>query len=575
MYIVVPFEKKPLQMNRKKLKYWLLPLGIIVVLLLSLNTILESVAKKYIQNKLQVEEGDARYTVAITDIGLNIYTQKLSLGGIQLQPGPSGITEPGSTAESDTLRSGGISLLSIDQATIHGVGLSNFLWNRNLAINEIILDSVNLVILKDPNATKEEENEKDKNARALKRRGLVIDSLKLPGIDQIRLGKFRVSHFGSLILDSQSGDTISGFQSSGIALQGMELDAVGPENSYTFVPVVEDLEIHLGSQEYLLASGLYGIKFSSLVYRQRGQHLRIDSVAFQPKMELDSFASRNRYSYDRYNASIASIDLKGLELTRFLRTGRIYVRSLSLDSLSADIFKDKTKPLDQSKIKPLFTQSLGKMQLPMKLDTVSITNSSLTYYERLPDTDKHVEVSFSNMNGTILNVHSATYALDAEKPLTLQLETDLLDAVNVGLKLEMSYDSDAFSMSGQTSGTSKLKALNPTVYPAMNMSFQGGRLDGIQFQARGTSRSMRGSLTMLYTDLEVELFKKDHSENKTLSWIANGLIKHSNPNKRGKVIVGEIAVERNLYKGTMNYVWKGVQSGVVNTFNPLGKRQRK
>jgi hypothetical protein len=179
------------------------------------------------------------------------------------------------------------------------------------------------------------------------------------------------------------------------------------------------------------------------------------------------------------------------------------------------------------------------------------------------------------MKGAILNVHSAGYTEDAKQPLTLQLETDLLDAIHVGLEMQMSYATDAFSMKGRTDGTSKLMALNPTVYPAMNMRFQKGRLDGIQFQARGNSRRMKGTLTMRYSDLEVELFKADHLEDKTLSWLANGLVKHSNPNRRGKVIVGEIQVARDLNKGAMNYVWKGIQCGVMNTFNPLGKRTKR
>ena len=141
----------------------------------------------------------------------------------------------------------------------------------------------------------------------------------------------------------------------------------------------------------------------------------------------------------------------------------------------------------------------------------------------------------------------------------------------------MPYNSPdhTFYSSGHTKGTADFEKLNPTVYPAIGMKFKNGKLDGINFNFSGNSTRTKGELTMLYEDLEVELFKKNDSENKTISWVANTFVKKSNPNKSGKTIVGQIDFERIKYKGIGNYLWKSIQSGIVNSMAPFGKHKKK
>ena len=68
--------------------------------------------------------------------------------------------------------------------------------------------------------------------------------------------------------------------------------------------------------------------------------------------------------------------------------------------------------------------------------------------------------------------------------------------------------------------------------------------------------------------------KKFLSENKKVSWIANAFMKRSNPNKNGRTVTADINFERLKYKGFANYIWKSIQSGVVNSIMPFGKRRK-
>jgi hypothetical protein len=93
------------------------------------------------------------------------------------------------------------------------------------------------------------------------------------------------------------------------------------------------------------------------------------------------------------------------------------------------------------------------------------------------------------------------------------------------------------------------------------------------FDMWGTPRSLRGNLTLLYHNLDVALYKDNHEKRKTLSWAANLLLKKSNPKPNGNTIVSEIYTERTPYKGLANYLWKGLESGIINSLNPFGKHK--
>ena len=137
----------------------------------------------------------------------------------------------------------------------------------------------------------------------------------------------------------------------------------------------------------------------------------------------------------------------------------------------------------------------------------------------------------------------------------------------------MSYMTKRFTVKGHTEGTTDFSSLNKTVLPAIGLQFKSGRLDGLNFQMAGTPSALDGSLTLLYHHLEVELYKENQEKRKTLSWAANVLLKRSNPKPNGRTVVSEIYTERVPYKGLGNYLWKAVESGLINSLNPFGKHK--
>lgn len=530
----------------------LLLLGL-AILAAYLNPLLEGALKAYLTEKLVVHNQDARYALEFETLDLNIYRERLRLGGVRVRPSNSG----DSTAPHDRLQQ-----LRIPRVTLRGIRLAHFLWADELELHTIAFDSLMIRL------------DLQRGSDVADKGGIRIDSIRLPGFSSFKLDEFSIGRFQLQVRDSSGQDTLARFHGDELQLKGVAFAETDLEHREALIPGLSGLELELGPQKYSWGNGLYGLSFQHFRFRFDGGHLRIDSLSLEPMAGAESFAERHSYSYERYTAACSSLEISDLDLIGLLDQGRLYMGNVAIDGLQARIFRDKTRPYDTGNRVPMPPEALAGIALEIRTDSVLLQNARLDYYEQLPNTDQHVEVTFQDLNAAISNIRTTAASLSGPDTLKVALQSNLLDAVPVSLELQMPYAADRVLLTGRTSGSSRLHQLNPTIYPALNMRFTGGRLDGMYFTASGSSHRMRGELEMLYTDLEVELLDPDHETRKTLSWLANTLVKNSNPNRRGRTVVGTIDFERTPYKGVWNYVWKSVQSGVVNTLNPLGDRRR-
>jgi hypothetical protein len=99
-------------------------------------------------------------------------------------------------------------------------------------------------------------------------------------------------------------------------------------------------------------------------------------------------------------------------------------------------------------------------------------------------------------------------------------------------------------------------------------------IDNVTFSMNGNERSASGEVKFLYSDLKVNILKKDEGSHEykkkgLISLFANVLvIKDSNPGK-GETRIGHPHFTRDPQKSFFNLVWKTLFTGLKET--ALGK----
>ncbi len=553
-------------LKKKKIRILIAVLTVTIGFVLLINVLLESILKEYIAKELDVINAQNEYVLGITDVDVNIFLGNISISDFHAKPNEQLFA---SFAKGET-KEDALKQVFVSKASLSGLGLFNLVINRKFNLDGIEIDTLHFNFYKPykdyqvPSGSKEEKI------------NFSLDSIHLSGIHQIDLAEMKISDYGIYIIDASNKDTISSYQGKEFLFKGLDMNSLEESQGY-FTFNFSELELELKQQEFNLEGGLYAVSFDDLHYNYGEQKIELINFELKPIASPTEFASKFNQVYDITAASIDTLLISGLDIDPLFQSGVISIQQIDFNGLKASVFKDKTKPWDTEKIKKLPQMALKNMKQPLFINTLKINNSTFIYSEKLGYTDNLVNVNINNIQAEITYITSIRDSLTTGKNLDIKLNTDILNTLPFYIHITMPYNTQdhSFYASGYTKGTSDLEKLNPTVFPAIAMKFKKGKLDGINFSLQGNSTRTKGELTMLYEDLEVELFKKNESENKTISWVANTFVKRSNPHKNGKTIVGVIDFERVKYKGIANYLWKSVESGVVNSMAPFGKHKKK
>ena len=122
-----------------------------------------------------------------------------------------------------------------------------------------------------------------------------------------------------------------------------------------------------------------------------------------------------------------------------------------------------------------------------------------------------------------------------------------------------------------------LKDLNQLITPMAPAQVEGGHIKSLTFNTDASSKGATIEMQMLYNDLTVSVLKnKDGvlTTNTLVSTLANKVIKTNNPdkpNKRARHV--HLAIERDAYHSTFNYLWQILQPAVVESVGFSQKKQ--
>ena len=553
---------KPLY-KRKRFIIPILLLLVVIIVGLFANSILANYVKKAINEENALVSNTDDYQMTVDDVDVNLFGGSITLHRVHIEPteGHRQRFQDGETPE-DVLKE-----ILVDQASLEGLAIYNFVFSKRLMIDRIAVRELNFNFIrpKDQIAVKSLDKEKKSS--------FSLDSIYVPGIHQVDLGEMLIENYSLQAFNGSSADTLTSIKGSQFKVTGFNMEESKTNGFFHFDNSA--IEVHLEKQRYDLKGGLYYLAFDQFHYSYDQDLMAIDGFEYAPIVSQQAVADSLPFTSDVMDAYVKHLYVHGFKFRSALVSGAIDVDLVDVDSLNINLFKDKRKPWDLDKRPKLPNQTLKQIKQPLHIDSIRLRNTQFVYTERLPDTEAPVRVTINNIDAKLEYVTSIKDSLETDKPLALSLNADLLNTLPLQANLSMPYNKSQFRFWGTTSGATNFTSINPVVFPAIGIKFEGGTLDGISFDAWASNTHMDGNFILRYTDLEVEVYSKDASkEKKTISWVANSLAKRSNPNKRGKLSVAKINQDRFMYKGIGNYLWKGIQSGVVNSVAPFGNRKK-
>lgn len=386
--------------------------------------------------------------------------------------------------------------------------------------------------------------------------------------------------------------TINSFKSGGIKLKIFKNDTVKQNisvNSFNF----NNLNLSSGTiKDYsrlfqnnplftisdgnlILENEKIHFEAHNLSFNKSAKSLTIDSLAFFPMIDRDSFMSTKKFQSNYMQLYSGLLTVNNINLEKAATDSVVDIQKITANNLFFKTYKDKRLPFEHNVTKPFLTEMLNKVKFKYSADSVIFRNSAIEYEEFNDKTQQYGKINISKIRGRATNLKN--YNHTQTDSLKLNVQARFMDATNLRLLFEQSYTDSLFGFQLKVIGSSfDLRKLNPLLEPIVSAEVKTGYLDTLRMSVIGRKYVAFGEMKMHYHGLNVQYLDKGSEVHqslkaKTISFFANRIV-HKN-NRWG---TGKVYAERDPEKGFVNYWVKILVGGVLtNTGVRTEKKQIK
>jgi hypothetical protein len=301
----------------------------------------------------------------------------------------------------------------------------------------------------------------------------------------------------------------------------------------------------------------------ALAWHPSDSSLRVSRFSVSPRDSRAQTFSKSKWQQDFITVQGNDVTVTGIRLS----PDRLFPDRAShviLDGIKLQASRDKNMPFQHGLEKLMPTRLLNTLPFPVRVDTVSIRSTNVTYNECSILTGRWSSVTIGEINGSILHLSSRNNERDT---LQVSARGRLFDGHIRDFSYREAYGDSLSSFSAR----SRISAIDLTQFsqvsiPAAAVSITGGHADTSWANWQGNKYFTFGTMHLFYDNLKIKVLNRKDSTKRGLlpaleTWAANLIL----PGHRKRPAV--IFVERDREKFVFNYWVKAQVSGVLSTLN--------
>lgn len=343
-----------------------------------------------------------------------------------------------------------------------------------------------------------------------------------------------------------------------------------------------EIEKLLQTAKWWAQNGQIQYNTSQKLIMAKGAYLKGGSTA---SLAIDSFSILNRASKEEvWNASAyekgyeaitgGKLMLSGVGIAFSEKKPKLDVQKLSVQNLHFTTEKDKTKLEDTLDYRPLLTGMFTGMALPLKIDSVLLSNARVDAHEISKKTGKRTHIFFNDISGYLKNVK--TWDIQERDTLDMRVRAQFYGTDQIRLHFKQSYDDSlqGFWMRVRMSHFN-MPEMNPLLTPLMGLKITSGTIDSLLLVVNGNDYFSYGTMDLRYHNLHAKLAKSEDGKGNLLVGIENffiDLVLRNHDNGRTNLLFKERVRKRS----TFNFWAKiGLEGLLTNLGIKRDKKEKK
>lgn len=367
-----------------------------------------------------------------------------------------------------------------------------------------------------------------------------------------------------------------------ININDLQVDSASQNDSLRFYNAKS---VDFQMDNYRLATGdsLYYVHLNGIHFTSAERSLVLSDLKLAPRYNKVDFYKQTKQAKERFDLTFDTIQFNNIDLFKLLRQQRLYAGNAQIGNAKVEVYNNTAYPRKKQveKIGKYPHQQLRKLALPLKIDTLFLKETNISYVEHNGKTGQTGKVTFDKTKGTFYNVTNDSAALAKNRFLTADIQSRFMN--NGNLQIHFSFDMDdklgAFSYKGALTNMNA-QALNPLTKPLAMIEISSGNFRKLSFNVNADEYRARGNVQFYYTDLAVNILLKqeegNQSGNRVVNTLANKfIINDSNPDANEKFHPGPINYKRPLTASFFNFFWKSLFEGVKASAGVTKEREAK
>lgn len=430
-----------------------------------------------------------------------------------------------------------VGAITIKEIAIKNFGLIDYIFNKNISFNTILLNTPkgfihnNFNLRDDKNTTISND---DKIIEAITLNHFIIENANLKLIDDTKDSlKLSATNFNLKVDDISISDIST---NPGLIYK-----------SYT-----------INSDSILMKLG----PFENLKIKQiKGTHLNtiLSEVELKTKYKPQELHHHISTERDHYDLGIDTISLANIALDLNLDQPTINLHVLDLINPNLKIYRDKLVSDDLTN-KPMISEMIRNIPLRFKIDSFNIKNAGVRYKERVHSYNSGGELIFTNSNINIQNLTN----IDSISPLKINIHSNFYGKfpVTAEWNFDLYNQNDNFTFKSEIDALD-LNEINTFCTPNLN-TVMSGEFKKLYYTISGNKNNSTIDLKVDYTDIKISILNKTHKQrNKFYSTLANLVVSHSSETKKSQYKEAQTEVKRDKSKSNINFIVLNIKNGLA------------
>jgi hypothetical protein len=511
-----------------------------IIIVLGILFVILKGAELWLENSFHAKinsNPDRAYNITYQDFNLHTFFKGVTLDKVSIQPLKEG--------EGTVIKG------NVDYATLKGLAWVDLLFGKRLYVREISFEQPIFEITLSADTVKRSS-------------GKGLQEMFGDILSRADLNTFSIQNGSILLKEPQTGTIMGQVKSVNILANDIEIDSVQLKNIIPFY--MGNLIIDIKDASYELNEYTH-LSLGSFTYAKKNKEIILRDISLGYSIDWVEVSKRVGIQIDIIEFDIDSLAINQLDPSdRFYTNLDIEAQSASIDGLNIKLQRNKNFSRPPDAVKPMFNAMINSIPVALELDTIHISNSSVTYSELGVKKDESGTIEIKQINGSIIDITNIPELQQNFGQLEANFTANLSGQADMKVGLTVPYDREAFYLDVELGGM-VLSKLNPTLKPLAGVEIMSGQLARIKYHMSASAYQSQNKLVFDYSNLHINMIKElENNRSKKrlfLSAVANAAIRNDNLPGQEKYQRAEYQSEPNIYRSPVNYIIQGLIQGIA------------